>query len=661
MQTLARPRFIVRIIYYGHRGLVRPMKESQSSFDVMASVKELQALAGGHIDKIYHPRLDHLLLAVRLPGEGKSFVHFHVGRWLYRSDKSKEMPQQPSGFAMMLRKRITNARITAVRQQGFDRIAIISLEKEEKFDLVLEMFGDGNVILVKDGVIVQPLTSHTWKHRDVRAKREFEFPPPVPDPAQLSDEDMLKILLSSDTDLVRTLATKLNTGGRYSEEICARTGIDKRKMAQELKVEEAGLILRTITEFKEEIASSEKAFVILKDFAVEDVVPLKMRIYEGMASEEFDSFSSAVESYIPRIPKPQKEKPKEAILELERLKRKLAQQEAAVMKLQDDAREAQIMGDFVFANYGEVSRILSDMKVCLIYSKGWKEIPGFVSFDQKNSLLKVRLKTAEIVLDAKGSVESNARRYYEDAKKARRKLEGVITALEKAKKEIDEQSRDETRDAKAEKKRYEPTKRFWFERFRWFISSEGALVLGGKDAKSNDMLVKRHLEAGDRYAHADIHGAPSVVVKMNKGVTEKTLHEACEFAVATSKAWNAKIGSAAGYWVLPEQVSKTPQSGEYLSKGAFVIRGKRNYSSKLEIKLGIGVIEFEGSRKIMCSPEGAIKAHSNKFGIIRPGQRDKNSFAKQLANALEVPIEEIQSILPPGDVEVVEQAGLVIS
>ena len=637
------------------------MKESQSSFDVMASVKELQALVGGHIDKIYHPRLDHLLLAVRLPGEGKSFVHFHVGRWLYRSDRSQEMPQQPSDFAMMLRKRITNARITGVRQQGFDRIAVMSLKKEEEFDLILEMFGDGNVILVKDSVIVQPLTSHTWKHRDVRAKRDFEFPPPVPDPAQLSDEDMLRILQSSDTDLVRTLATKLNTGGRYSEEICARTGIDKRKKAQELGVQEVGLILRAISEFREEIASSEKAYVILKDSAVEDVVPVKMRIYEGMASEEFDSFSSAVESYIPRIPKPHKEKPKEAFLELERLKRKLAQQEAAVMKLQDDAREAQIMGDFVFANYSEVSRILSDVKVCLIYSEGWKEIPGFVSFDQKNSLLKVRLKTAEIVLDAKGSVVSNARRYYEDAKKARRKLEGVITALEKAKKEIDEQSRDETRDAKAGKKRYEPTKRFWFERFRWFISSEGALVLGGKDAKSNDMLVKKHLEAGDRYAHADVHGAPSVVVKMNKSVTEKTLHEACEFAVATSKAWNAKIGSAAGYWVLPEQVSKTPQSGEHLSKGAFVIRGKRNYSSKLEIKLGIGEIEFEGRKKIMCSPEGAIKAHSKKFVIIRPGQRDKNSFAKQLADALEVPIEEIQSILPPGDVEVVEQAGLVIS
>jgi len=636
------------------------MKESQSSFDVMASVKELQALVGGHIDKIYHPRLDHLVLAVRLPGESKSFVHFRVGHWLYRSDKSSEMPQQPSDFAMMLRKRIANARICAIRQQGFDRIAIMSLEKEDKYDLVLEMFGDGNVILVKDGAIIQPLTSHTWKHRDVRAKREFEFPPAIPDPSEMSDDELLKILHSSDTDLVRTLATKLNTGGRYSEEICARTGVDKRKNARETTVEEAGRILKIISDFKKEISSSGRAFVIFKDTKVEDVVPVKMQIYEGMAREEFDTFSSAVENYTPRIPKPLKEKPKEVVLELERLKRKLAQQEAAVMKLQDDAREAQIMGDFVFANYGEVAKTLSKAKDLLLDSKVMNEIPDFVSYDQKDALLKVRLKTAEVELDVKGNVESNARRYYEDAKRSRKKLEGVIAALDIAKKEIDEQSKGVTRSEEKGKKKHAPTKRFWFERFRWFISSEGAIVLGGKDARTNDMLVKKHLEAGDRYAHADIHGAPSVVVKMKEGVTEKTLYEACEFSVATSKAWNAKIGSAAGYWVLPEQVSKTPQSGEYLARGAFVIRGKRNYSDKLEIKLGIGEIEFEGSRKIMCSPATAVRARSKKYVIVKPGNREKNSFAKQLADILEVPIEEIQSILPPGGLEIVEQVGLVI-
>lgn len=637
------------------------MKESQSSFDVMASVKELQVLVGGHVDKIYHPSLEHLILAVRLPGEGKSFVHFWVGKWLYRSGKGQESGQQPSDFAMMLRKRIANARISAVRQQGFDRIAVLSLEKEDKFDLVLELFAEGNIVLVKDGTIVQPLTSHTWKHRDIRARKPFLYPPPVPDPAVLTAEEFLRLLHSSDTDIVRTIATKLNTGGRYSEEICARAGIDKRMKSQDVGPDDSARILQTIRDFAEEVVASHAGFIVRKDGQAEDVVPVRMMVYEKLDIQELTTYSEAVETYIELTPKEKKAQPRETTLEKERLMRKLAQQERAVQTLQDEAREAQLRGDFVFANYGVVSKILAAAKDCLADSMKMNEIPGFLEFNGRTSVLKVMVNDVPLELDVKGSVESNARRCYESAKKARKKLEGLLVALEVAKGELEHATSGLESEERAVRTKREPTKRFWFERFRWFISSEGATVLGGKDAKSNDMLVKKHLDAGDRYAHADVHGAPSIVVKMKEGITEKTLYEACEFAVATSKAWNAKIGSASGYWVLPEQVSKTPQSGEYLAKGAFVIRGKRNYSQKLKIALGVGEIDFEGSRKIMCGPESAIRARSRRFVIIRPGDTDKNEFARKLADAFDVPIEEIQSILPPGDVDIVEQSGISIS
>jgi len=637
------------------------MKESLSSFDVTAAVKDLQTLVGGHIDKIYHPSLDHLVMGIRTPGEGKSYIHFHVGSWLYTSEKSGEMPQQPSDFAMMLRKRITNARIKAVRQQGVERIAVLELEKEERYDLILELFGDGNAILVKDGIIVQPLTSHTWKHRDVRARKPFMFPPPIPDPDVITDKDFLEILHGSDTDIVRTLATKLNMGGRYSEEICARTGINKNQSAVAIDETAARTILQAIRDFKKEIGTSGKGFLVSKSGAPEDVVPLEMRIYQGREVEPFPTFSEAVERYVSKIPAPVKEDKRERTLELERLKRKLAQQESAIISLQDEGRETQIIGDFIFANYEEVTRILTASKNALAKNKPIKDVPGFVSFDPKTAIIRAKVKTAVLSLDVHEGIEGNARRYYDAAKKARKKLEGAISALNDGRKELEKVEKGERASVESARVKHKPTKRFWFERFRWFVSSEGVIVLGGKDAKSNDMLVKKHLNPGDRYAHADVHGAPSVVVKMKEGATERTLHEACEFAVATSRAWNAKIGAAAGYWVLPEQVSKTPQSGEYLAKGAFVIRGRRNDSDKLEIKLGVGEIEFEGTRKIMCGPEGAVKALARRYVMIRPGNVDKNAIAKRLANEFEVPIEEIQSILPPGDVEVVEQVGITIA
>ena len=635
------------------------MKAALSSFDISAVVRELQPVVGSYIDKIYHPSIGHLVLATKVQGEGKSFIHFHVGKWLYRAPESGEMPQEPSGFARMLRKRISSAKITSVRQQGFDRIVVISLEKDGSNELVLELFGKGNAILVKDGTIVQPLTSHTWKHRDVKAKREFEFPPPVPDPVAMSPEDLVGIAEGSDADIVRTLATRLNLGGNYSEETCLRARVEPHGPAGGIDIEAAMRILEAIRVIRSEIDSSRAGYVISADSTVVDVVPLKMSTYAMMDQEEFGSYSDAVQAYISRTPEPvEKKRGSEKSPELDRLGRQLVQQESAVSKLNDKRAAAQTAGDELFTMYGEVEKATLNGREVLEGKRELKDVAGAISLDNATGLLKVTIGGSEFVLDVRGSVESNAQRYYVNAKKMRSKLEGLMPALDETREAISKHKERADLDEEIERARKRPTKRFWFERYRWFISSEGGLVIGGKDARTNDMLVKKHLEVGDRYAHADVHGAPSVIVKMAGGISEPTLEEACEFAVATSRAWNAKIGSAAGYWVLPEQVSKTPQSGEFLARGAFVIRGKRNYTDKIEITLGIGETSHEGQRKIMGGPVRAVKARCDKYVVMRPGDTSKEILSKRLAELFNVPIEEVQSVMPPGDVRIVEQVGV---
>ena len=61
-----------------------------------------------------------------------------------------------------------------------------------------------------------------------------------------------------------------------------------------------------------------------------------------------------------------------------------------------------------------------------------------------------------------------------------------------------------------------PRKPLWFERFHWFITSENVLVVAGRDAQQNELLVKRHLGKGDVYIHADLRGAASTIVKNPK-------------------------------------------------------------------------------------------------------------------------------------------------
>ncbi|MBU1941472.1 MAG: DUF814 domain-containing protein, partial [Candidatus Thermoplasmatota archaeon] len=198
----------------------------------------------------------------------------------------------------------------------------------------------------------------------------------------------------------------------------------------------------------------------------------------------------------------------------------------------------------------------------------------------------------------------------------------------------------------------QPTKRFWFERFHWCISSTGNLIIAGKDAKSNEYLVKKYLTSGDRYVHADIHGAPSCIVKQHNisnqplPITSETLEEACIFAASYSKAWN-QYAETRSYWVLPEQVSKTPESGEFVPHGAFIIRGKRNYY-RCNLQLAIGKILIDEIEKIMCAPLTAIKSHSSKYLILQPGTIQKNILAKHIASILKISSDIIHPLLPSG-------------
>ena len=172
----------------------------------------------------------------------------------------------------------------------------------------------------------------------------------------------------------------------------------------------------------------------------------------------------------------------------------------------------------------------------------------------------------------------------------------------------------------AEKNQVKKVSLLWFEKYRWFISTDGNIVIGGKDAKSNDLVVKKYLKEGDRYAHADVQGASSCIVKRldyenkNLSIDEKTLEEACIFSACHSKAWK-QFTEAQAYWVLPQQVSKTPQSGEFVPKGGFIIRGKRNfYRCKLEF--AVGEIKLNNTRKIMGGPIEAVKKRADKYIII---------------------------------------------
>jgi predicted ribosome quality control (RQC) complex YloA/Tae2 family protein len=283
-----------------------------------------------------------------------------------------------------------------------------------------------------------------------------------------------------------------------------------------------------------------------------------------------------------------------------------------------------------------------------------ESVPGVAAFDPNSGTITVQMADSSAVeLDIRNNLNENAADYYERSEKARQKAEGAREAIIETGRLLGEVQSAAAESEKTSDKK--PTKKFWFDRFRWFISSEGFMVVGGRDTRSNDLVVKKHLKDGDLYAHADVNGAPSVVIKEGRTATEATLEEACTFAVCFSRAWKGKLASGSAYWVTPDQVSKTPQPGEFVPKGAFIIRGRRNYSKKIEVRVAVGMVKVQGADKLMCGPVSAVKAHTADCIIIEPGDEKRTAFAKRLSDTYKIPIEEVDRVLPTGDIRIIKE------
>lgn len=257
----------------------------------------------------------------------------------------------------------------------------------------------------------------------------------------------------------------------------------------------------------------------------------------------------------------------------------------------------------------------------------------------------------EIEFDLTKSIEENAAKYFEESKKAKKKLEGAKKALAETKKKLDLLLKQEEQFIQEEiqKQTKKEKKREWYEKFHWFISSEGFLCLGGKDATSNELVIKKHTDKNDLVMHTDMAGSPFFVIKNGQEAGEQTIKEASQAVAVYSRAWKLGHASADVFYVKPEQVTKETKAGDgHLAKGSFMVYGKTNYlHPKLEYAIGLIGEEIFGG------PRTAIEKQTSNFILVIPGKENKGALAKKIKHKLKGgDLDEISKFLPAGGAEI---------
>lgn len=651
------------------------MQRKLSSFDLYLVVSELQDYLGYIIEKIYHISRSEIVIKLKnLKTKKKESLYIKNNEYLSITNKQFETPLKPTTFAMTLRKYLTNGKISKISQYEFDRIIEIKIiKKDTEYNLIIEFFSKGNIILLNsEKIIILPLITQHWSHRKIKSKEIYLHPPPQINPFKLTKENFSNLLKESKSDLVRTLAVNINLSGPIAEEICEIININKNKNIADLNQAEIEKIYFELKIFLDKFINEKfSPVLVLKDSEIIDILPFEFNIYKKFEYKKVDSFIKSFEKII-IFEKTDIQKTRINTEIIEKFKRRIVQQKEAIEKLKGEIIEKKIEGETIYLNYDICENLIKEISNILELKNkenGIKRINEsniVKEFNPSDNLLLIIIKDINgkkhiIKLDFRKTVAENAEKAYAERKKYKIKIKGAEKSLEKTKIELQNSINNHLK-IKENKNKEFLGKKFWFENFRWFISSEGNIIIGGKDSISNERIVKKYLKQGDRYAHADIIGAPSCIIKNidvnNKTIPikEKTLMEACIFSGCYSKAWS-QYSEVQSYWVLPEQVSKTPQSGEYVPKGAFIIRGKRNYC-KCNLEMAIGEIYIDNIKKIMGGPIQSVKNYTNKFVLLKPGNMKKNIAAEKISKGFEISIDIIMKILPPGNVSIIESFGL---
>ncbi|HIF04823.1 MAG TPA: fibronectin-binding domain-containing protein, partial [Candidatus Poseidoniales archaeon] len=533
------------------------MRDQMSAFDIARMAREIDAIAGARCKKMYQPHYEQVVLRLNLKGAPNKDLVIVRGKRVYFSQRDRPMPMQPPQFAMLLRKHLGNARLLSAEQLGFDRILKLVFDTKNGIrGLVIEMFRDGNVILLDDeDVIIMPLTHVKYESRTIKRGELYLIPPEPMDPRRFSVEELHQVLKESNRDLVHTLAGRMSLGSVYAHALCAEAQLDSSQPATEVSSVEAlhAAFNRLVAEI-----DGEGAVAILNEAFEASTNPLELdlqveehcievgpvQLTGSAITMPFESLSAAVDAWkgshdSAALQRREAEKmaaitaPGQTDSDAQKLGRREAQQEAAVGKLAAKGAKQQDIGKAITEHYEHVENLILQVNES-VEEKGWdetrkaiKKIPWIDSADPSARTIRAKLPNEEgepgqvIELKLDETVHQNAQRYFTKGRKDKNRSVGAASALEdtqRKQKKVDKQRvKDEAAGRVSVTKR---SKKFWFERNRWTMLSSGQLFVGGRDAKGNDQLVKKHLTSADLYFHADLHGAPSCTLKLKEGFEE---------------------------------------------------------------------------------------------------------------------------------------------
>ena len=608
-------------------------------------IKEIgHEIEGCYVSNIYGINRNSLLFKMRHPDKPDIMLMLStMGMW---TTSKKIDPIEPNKLLRRLRSDLLRSKIEKVEQIGTERIAYLTFSNfDNRFVLIVEFFGEGNMLLCNySKKILALMHSIDVRHRQLRIGLEYK--PPPEDGIDIIDlkKEEFKEILSTSTSIGKIIGRGLGLPKKYVEEIIRLSSIDRTKPSDEISEDEFESLFDVIRITISNVINGVHDPTIITDAEKSDIFPIRFSD-DNTGAREVPSFNEGLDIIFTEriLEKGKSLYGEEAQKRISELQNRLEEQKNAIEIVQKKSKNIAGVANLLFSMQSEGKSKISEPEVV----KALKNQNAELVKEKGIPILKIDDAKVKIELDA--PLPSIASILFDESKKQK----GAITSIEKLIEKTEDQLEktiEKGEIAKGSVGFSDIRKKNWYERYRWFFTSDGLLAVGGRDSSSNSALVRKHMESNDKIFHAEINGSPFFILKdTNEDLMPLSLEETAYATVCFSRAWQASAHGLNSFWVKPDQIKKAAPTGQSMGKGSFMIYGTRNFIKVASLKLAVGIMKEDENFLLISGPVEPIKKNCLCYVIIEPGGSPISDVAKKIRAEFNKSDEKFQKLFVVDD------------
>ena len=582
-----------------------------------------EQVQGYYISNIYGITKDSILFKLHHTEKSDLFMMISTsGVWL---TAVKIDQVEPNRLLKRLRNDLLRLKLKKIEQIGAERIAYFTFEGFGKeFILVGEFFGDGNILLCNNEMKILALQhSIEVRHRKLSVGLEYVQPPNKGlDIFNITESDFDEL---KTTDLVsaKWFGRTLGLPKKYVEGVFDIVNIDPKKIGNLLTNDEIKKIFETTKKIVNDVVSGNHEAIIIKNEKSE-ILPLKLGKIEGEVISA-NSFIEGLDTVFTEniVAKGKSIQSSGSDKKIKELQTQISEQQKAIETVKERSKNITNVANSLFEMVSKGIFSIEDksaQEILVIHN---------AKLTSEKGISLIVVEDEKIKINTKSPLQSIASVLFNEAKKQSGAIKSIEDIKSKTEKKL-EKLQNKTQLERDIMLVTEIRKKNWYERYRWFYTSDGYLVIGGRDAASNSAVVRKHLVKNDKIFHADIFGSPFFIIKNAENAPDTSMNEVAHATVCFSRAWREGLYGVSAYWVNPEQVKKSAPSGEFLPKGSFTIEGQRNFINSGNLKLAVGIIPQDDGHALTCGPSETIKKNSICYAIIEPHGAEMVETAKKI-------------------------------